>query len=138
MRIVFDANDLVSAAIAPGPSHRVVQAVTLSREHDVIVCPALFEEVEDVLSRPRLLKRVGHDQARRYVGDLRILTTRVPDPIDVGTHTRAPDDDYLVALAREHSADYIVTGDRDRLEWLEQRPPVVTPAAFETLLTALE
>ena len=67
MRIVFDANVFVSAVIAPGPSHRVVQAVTLSQHHDAIVCPALLEEVEDVLGRPRLLKRVSQDQARRYL-----------------------------------------------------------------------
>ncbi len=137
MRIVFDANVFVSAAIAQGPSHRAVQAVTLSEHHDAIVCPTLLEEVEDVLSRPRLLKRVGRDHARRYLNDLRIMTTRVPDPIDIGTHTCDPDDDYLITLAREHNADYIVTGDKDLLEWAEQRPPAVTPAEFETLLTAL-
>lgn len=54
------------------------------------------------------------------------MTTRVLDPIDIAAHTRDPDDDYLVALAREHNADYIVTGDKDLLEWPEQRPPVVT------------
>jgi len=138
VQIVIDANVFVSAAIARGPSHRVVQAVTLSEDHDAIVCPTLLEEVEDVLSRPRLLKRIGEDHARRYLNDLRITTTRVPDPIDTGTHTRDPDDDYLIALAREHNADYIVTGDKDLLEWLEQRPPAVTPATFETLLTATE
>jgi predicted nucleic acid-binding protein len=44
------------------------------------------------------------------------------------------DDDYLVALARERGADFIVTGDNDLLDWAEQRPPVITPAAFEELL----
>ena len=137
MRIVIDANVFVSAAIAQGPSHRVVQAVTLFEHHEAIVCPTLLEEIEDVLSRPRLLKRISGDRARRYLGDLRIMTTRVLDPIEIAAHTRDPDDDYLVALAREHNADYIVTGDKDLLEWPEQRPPVVTPAAFEALLTAL-
>jgi putative PIN family toxin of toxin-antitoxin system len=135
VRIVIDANVFVSAAIAQGPSHRVVQAVTLSEHHEAIVCPTLLEEIEDVLSRPRLLKRIGDDRARRYLRDLRIMTNCVLDPIDIGTHTRDPNDDYLVALARDHNADYIVTGDKDLLEWPEQRPPAVTPAAFETLLT---
>ena len=137
MPIVIDANVFVSAAIAQGPSHRVVQAVTLSEHHEAIVCPTLLEEIEDVLSRPRLLKRIGDDRARRYLRDLRIMTTRVLDPIDIGTHTRDPNDDYLVALARDHNADYIVTGDKDLLEWPEQLPPAITPAAFETLLTTL-
>jgi predicted nucleic acid-binding protein len=41
---------------------------------------------------------------------------------------------YLVALAREHSANFIVTGDKDLLEWEDQTPPAMTPAAFEELL----
>jgi hypothetical protein len=44
------------------------------------------------------------------------------------------DDDYLVALAREHGVDRIVTGDKDLLEREYQQPPVITPAAFEELL----
>ena len=48
--------------------------------------------------------------------------------------TRDVDDDYLVALAREHSADFIVTGDKDLLEWEDQTPPAITPAAFEQAL----
>ncbi len=43
-------------------------------------------------------------------------------------------DDYLIALAREHGVDYIVTGDKDLLEWSEQQPPVIAPAAVEDLL----
>lgn len=42
----------------------------------------------------------------------------------------------LVALARAHDANFIVTGDKDLLEWEVQQPPVITPAAFETMLTA--
>lgn len=45
---------------------------------------------KDVLSRPRLLKRIGDDRARRYLRDLRIMTTRVLDPIDIAAHTREP------------------------------------------------
>ena len=36
--------------------------------------------------------------------------------------TRDANDDYLVALAREHDAVWIVTGDDDLLEWDEQAP----------------
>ena len=41
---------------------------------------------------------------------------------------------YLVALARAHGADFIVTRDKDLLDWDEQRPAVITPAAFEAVL----
>jgi predicted nucleic acid-binding protein len=38
------------------------------------------------------------------------------------------------ALASDNEADCIVTGDKDLLEWPEQRPSVLTPAAFAVLV----
>ncbi|MDH3684220.1 MAG: hypothetical protein OEV40_30230 [Acidimicrobiia bacterium] len=68
------------------------------------------------------------------VETLRVLVDVVPDPAEVESITRDVDDDYLVALASEHAVDYIVTGDKDLLEWPEQRPPVLAPAAFAELV----
>lgn len=65
---------------------------------------------------------------------LTALANLVPDPSLVERLTRDVGDDYLVALAREQDVDFIVTGDKDLLEWQEQVPPVITPAAFEQLL----
>ena len=59
---------------------------------------------------------------------------RMPNPGSVEATTRDRNDDYLVALARTESADFIVSGDRDLTEWAEQQPPVVTPAEFEAIL----
>lgn len=58
------------------------------------------------------------------------------DPVDVESETRDADDDYLIALARAHDANLSVTGDKDLLGWEVQQPPVITPAAFETMLDA--
>jgi predicted nucleic acid-binding protein len=53
---VLDANVLVSAVIAQGPSHRIVTRWLEQGSFEVIVCPMLLPEVEDVLSRPRIQK----------------------------------------------------------------------------------
>jgi hypothetical protein len=136
MRVVLDANVWVSAAIRTGPAHRIVQAwLTGSATFDVILCPALIAEVADVLTqRPRMRKWIDLDVAERYVETLRVLADVVADPAVVEPTTRDVDDDYLVALARQHDADYIVTGDKDLLDWSEQRPPVLTPAVFAELV----
>ena len=70
--------------------------------------------------------------------DLITLLELVSDPVDVRPVTRDPNDDYLVALATDQGVDFIVTGDKDLLEWEEQSPPVVAPAAFEQLLDAAD
>ncbi len=60
--------------------------------------------------------------------------TLIEDPAVRSAYTRDADDDYLIALAREQGATWIVTGDDDLLAWGEQLPPALSPAAFEILL----
>ena len=134
MKVVLDANVLVSAVIQAGPSYRIVSAWLDENSLDALVCPALLAEVEDVLGRRRLRKWVPPGLADLYLATLRRTADVVADPAVVEPETRDSDDDYLVALACEHDADYIVTGDKDLLEWEDQTPPVITPAAFEELL----
>jgi putative PIN family toxin of toxin-antitoxin system len=136
MRVVLDANVWVSAAIRTGPAHRIVQSwLSGFAAFDVVICPELIAEVEEVLTRrPRMRKWIALDVAERFVETLRVLADVVPDPVEVEATTRDVDDDYLVALAREHGADYIVTGDKDLLEWPDKRPLVLTPAAFVELV----
>lgn len=134
MRVVLDANVLVSAAIAQGPSYRIVTRWLEHGDLDVVICPALLAEVEDVLGRPRIQKRIDPESSQRYLTTIRRIADVAADPAEIESITRDVDDDYLVALAREHGADYIVTGDKDLLEWPDQRPPVLTPATFAELL----
>lgn len=134
MRIVLDANVLVSAVVAKGAPHRVVNRWLELEEFEVIICPALIAELEDVLGRPKITKRIDPELGERFLATLERSAFVVQDPAVVEATTRDIDDDYLVAVARGHGADYIVTGDKDLLEWLDQRPPVLTPAQFEQLL----
>lgn len=99
--MVLDANVLVSAAIQRGPSHRLLQAWR-SGEFELVVCPMLIEEVDDVLTtRPRLRKWIDLDFAQEYIGVLGGIQPMAPDPVDGGSLTRDADDDYIVWLARE-------------------------------------
>lgn len=135
MRVVLDANVFVSGAISRGPSHRIVQHWLECGDFDVVMCPELLAEVTAVLTeRPRLRRWIDPDAARRYVGAIRTIVDLVADPVEVESATRDADDDYLIALARANEADLIVTGDKDLLEWPEQNPPVVNPAAFIAML----
>ncbi len=134
MKVVLDANVLVSAAIQAGPSYRIVARWLDEGALEAVVCPVLLAEVEDVLGRPRIRKRVDSSVARLFMDTVRRIADVVADPESIVAETRDPDDDYLVALAREHGADWIVTGDKDLLEWDDQTPPAITPAAFEALL----
>jgi putative PIN family toxin of toxin-antitoxin system len=96
------------------------------------MCPELLGEVREVLTtRPRLRKWISLQNATLFVETIEAVVDLVEDPGEVKTETRDPNDDYLIALARTHDVDVVVSGDKDLLEWNEQRPPVMTPTDFE-------
>ena len=135
MRIVIDANVFVSAAIRTGPPHQVVEAWLRDGAFDVIVCPNLLNEVREILTqRPRLRRWIDQSTAEDFLATVEAFATLVPDPDNVESVTRDPDDDYLVALARTHGADHIISGDKDLLEWASQDRFVLSPSAFADLL----
>jgi predicted nucleic acid-binding protein len=53
----------------------------------------------------------------------------LPDPVDAPRVVRDPDDDYVVALAKDAGAEPIVSGDRDLLDEPRLDPPVLDPRA---------
>jgi len=133
MKVILDANVFVSAAIQRGASYRIVQNwLGGSADFEVVMCPQLLGEVRYVLTTwTRLRKWIDLDSATSFVETINALVDLTRDPVPIGKSTRDADDDYLIALAREHDVDLIVSGDKDLLEWGEQRPSVVTPAAFD-------
>lgn len=107
----------------------------MERERFVLlICQRLLDEVADVLQRPRLSRWISAAEAATYLKALRSLADVLDDPSEVAAHTRDPDDDYIIELARIYGADVIVSGDADLLQWPDQLPPVVTPAVFVAML----
>ena len=101
-------------------------------EFELVMCPTLLAEVREVLTaRPRLRKWITLDDSTLFVDAIATLGDLVDDPLLISPATRYHGDDYLVAFARGHNVDVIVSGDNDLLEWEAQTPPVVTPAQFE-------
>ena len=113
--------------------HRIIESWLGGRaEFEVVMCPELLGEIREVLTtRPRLRKWIGLENATLFVDTIEAVVDLVDDPADVQTETRDQNDDYLIALAKAHDVDAIVSGDKDLLEWEDQRPPVMTPAQFE-------
>ena len=136
MRAVVDANVHVSALIGTGAPSRIMASWARQPTFDQVVCPQLIAEISNVLDRAHVRRRLPRADADRYLLTLATRATQMPDPEPIAAATRDPDDDYLIALARAARADLIVSGDNDLLEWPEQQPPVVTPAAFEDSLLA--
>lgn len=92
-----------------------------------------MRELETVLARAHIAPSVPPERARALIGALVAGSIEVPDPPEPPAVTRDPNDDYLVALAREAGAFALVSGDRHLVE-LDIRPPVLTPRELLGLL----
>jgi putative PIN family toxin of toxin-antitoxin system len=95
------------------------------------MCLDLYEEISEVLLQSEKLRRwLAIDKANGFLIAIRELVNFVPNPPDVDVGLRDRADSYIVALARQERCKFIVTGDRDLLEWSDQSPPCVTPKEF--------
>lgn len=134
MRVVLDANVLVSAVISPaGPPREIVTAWVDGR-FELVASPALVAELEDVLERPRFRRWVSIATATEFIDGLAADALIVEDPPALAGLSPDPDDDYLIALARAAQADYLVSGDRHLLDLADPEPPMLTPRQFLDLL----
>ena len=94
MRVVLDANVLVSAAISEGPSHRIVHGWLRDETFELVICDWLLGEVRSVLTeRPRLRKWISMEAAERYLATLATIADVRPDPAPGPAMTRDPDDE---------------------------------------------
>ena len=133
IRVVADANVLVSAAIArdaESPPAVILDAV-LDGRVELVTSPHLLAEIGAVLARPRMRRYLSLDEAERFVGDLASLTALHADaPLPHPAVCRDTPDDYLLALAVASDVEVIVSGDLDLLSLEQIDPAVVTPRAL--------
>ena len=126
-----DPGVLVSAAInSQGNPYRILRAWR-DGEVNLVVCPHLIEELREVLGRPRMRRYVSAAEAEAFIDALTAAADVRADPDPVtGLVPEDPDDDYLVALARETGVDYVLASDQHLLNLKAPRPRIITPAAL--------
>lgn len=130
MRAVLDPNVLISALVSTGGPPRQIIAAWTDGKFDLIVSPTLLEELREVLARPRFRRWVSPETAAEFTNGLEDAALLIDDPAPQAGASPDPDDDYLIALARASSADYLVSGDSHLTGLLDTHPPVLTPRAF--------
>lgn len=126
-RLVVDASTLVSgvASRPGGGAPWLILAALLDFDFETIVCPKLIDEFRAALTSKYFRERFNPDDLAEIVADVEEAATKYADPKEIAALLRDPDDDYLVALAREAEADAIVTGDRDLLDHADLTPPAI-------------
>ncbi len=129
MRVVFDANVLVSALLSRTGAPAALVERWLLGDFEMVVSKALVSELERTLARPKIRRRIAAETAAEFISILRVLAETRPDPDSPhAQHSRDPDDDYLIALAGAETAT-LVSGDDHLLE-LRTSIPVLSPREF--------
>lgn len=139
LRAVLDCNVYVRAIIRPeGPPGLIVERYLRASTFDLVMSPAIRDEVLGALAYPKVRKSLKRDvDPDLWFEDIVLLAQMVAGDHQVTGVSEDPDDDIYIAAALEGRCPYIVSGDPDLLTIGEHEGVrMVTPRAFLTLLAA--
>ncbi|MEW6681826.1 MAG: putative toxin-antitoxin system toxin component, PIN family [Nitrospirota bacterium] len=131
MIAVLDTNVLIAALVTEGACSKLLFRAR-RRDFFLVTSPFILSEVQRVLARKFRASRAENVSAIRLI---REAAHRVVEPnVRVERTCRDPDDDHILACAREAEAEYLVTGDHDLLVMETFRGTrILTPRDFELL-----
>ena len=112
LRVIVDTNCWISFLIGRRLS-RLVDLLSNERIQ-LILCQDLLEEIREVTSRPKLAKYFPQDEVTSLIEFMQIIGEEFTPTSQIQL-CRDKADDYLLALAIDAKADYLVTGDQDLL-----------------------
>jgi putative PIN family toxin of toxin-antitoxin system len=112
LRAVLDANVFISAILRPeGPPGRIVEISLRDRGLEIILSPAIVDEVLRALAYPKLRRYLRVDPGL-WFEDIVMRADLVSGELDLSGICADPDDDKYIAAAIEGRAAFVVSGDR--------------------------
>jgi putative PIN family toxin of toxin-antitoxin system len=101
---------------------------------ELVFCEKLLDELINVASRPKL-KKFFSEEDWDYVSDIIDSVAAFYPVLSKVDICRDPKDNFLLALAQDSSADYLITGDNDLLVLKTfGRTQILTIAEFKILM----
>jgi putative PIN family toxin of toxin-antitoxin system len=131
VKAVFDTNVFVTAFVTEGICSKLLIRGR-KRDFDLIACPMILREFEQVLIKKLSATRNEARDALRLISEA--LSSIVSPSRRVEGICRDREDDAILACALAAEADYLVTGDNDLLVLKTFKGiKIVTPRDFELL-----
>jgi putative PIN family toxin of toxin-antitoxin system len=109
-RLVVDAQCWVSYLLKPSFLSRM--EIVFGSEYCLLCSGMLFRELDKAIRKPYLAKRIIRTDYEELIFKLRSVAEHI-DVHSVVEICRDPKDNYLLALAKDGNADYLITGDTD-------------------------
>ena len=131
MRVVLDTNILLSALISPHGSPDVMYRAWRLARFEVVTSQVQLDEIRRASRYPKFHAVLQPVKVGVMINNLQ--RSVVLEQLTSKVEADDPDDSFLLAMALEGDADYLVTGDR-RAGLLQRghikRTRIVTPAVF--------
>ena len=137
LKIVLDTNVFVSALINPRGKPAQILNYVFENKVRLFTSPSIIEELERVLSYPKLVKRHGLEkqELKKFVSDLLSILSLVEGKKAIEVIAEDPADNNYLSCALDAKADFIVSGDIHLLNLREYEGiQIITPAQFLEML----
>lgn len=118
-RVVVDTNVLISAALSSdtAPAEAVRQALT---RHRLVFARETFEELETRLWRAKFDRYLSQDIRRLLLHDFNSVADWITLPSGtLPACSRDPDDDKFIHTALKSGSRWLISGDRELLDFSE-------------------
>jgi len=137
LRIVLDANVFVSALLNPHGKPAQILNYVFENKIRLFTSPSIIEELQRVLSYPKLVKRhgLGKEELKEFVSDLLSIMSLVEGKKAIEVIVEDPADNNYLSCAVDAKADFIVSGDIHLLNLREyEGTQIVTPTQLLEML----
>lgn len=133
LKLVLGTNVFVSALINPhGKPAQILNYVSENKIR-LFTSPSIIEELQRVLSYPKLVKRHGLEkqELKEFISDLLSIMSLVEGKKAIELIVEDPADNNYLSCAVDAKADFIVSGDTHLLNLGEyEGTQIITPTQF--------
>ena len=113
LKLIIDTNLWVSFIISNKQS--LLDPFLFTEEARLLFSTELFAEIQQTITKPRLKKYFGTNALEEMLSAFESFIDLI-EVESIITICRDPKDNFLLALAKDGKADYLLTGDKDLLE----------------------
>lgn len=111
-KVIIDTNLWISFLI--GKELHNLKELFVQERITLITTDQLITELKTVTGRDKLIKYFDQDKVTDLISLLDIISEKIRIK-EIEPVCRDPKDDFLLALAKESKADFLITGDKDLL-----------------------
>ena len=129
LKVVFDTNVIVSAALYGESLPALLLSLGLEDKVRFFVSPALLNEYETVLKRPRF--KLGHNEITKLMEKILQKAIMVTPTKELKILKDDKSDNRILECATKAKADFVITGNKRHFPFEEFKGiKVVTPREF--------